>query len=145
MTSAGIVPSAAERVAPRQLPAAALIGGLIAAVANTIVLFVAQALGTPLQIAMDPSAPAAPLTIVPVVLASALPAIGAGVLLWLLGRFTRRPFTIFLAIAGVFLLLSLGGPLSMPVPGATKAVLSLMHVVAGASIAGALFVRARER
>ena len=112
----------------------ALTAGAIAAVANLIVYFIAGATNVPLQIASPGSSQLERLQFVPVALASLIPAFAAAAALLILRRFTPRADTIFQVIAVVFLLVSFSGPLGMPTDGATKFVLSLMHVVAGAII-----------
>lgn len=87
----------------------------------------------------------APLTIGPIVGASIVPAIGAAVLLAVLGRFVSRPFRIFHIVAAVILLLSLGGPLNLPIGGAEKVVMAVMHVVTAAAIVGILSVLGRKQ
>jgi hypothetical protein len=92
-----------------------------------------------------PEGPIAPLSAVPVVIASVIPALAAGAFLWGLNRFTRRPYTIFLAIAVVFLLFSFGGPLSLPVDTAMKVALNSMHVGAAIAIVWSLVTQTRAR
>jgi Family of unknown function (DUF6069) len=78
-----------------------------------------------------------------VIMASVFPAfVGAG-FLWVLGRFTPRPFTIFIAISVVFTFLSLGGPFSLPIETGGKIALSLMHIIEAAAVVGVLSSRAR--
>lgn len=121
----------------------ALVAGVAAALVNLLVYLLATTVfGLPLEIA-TPRGPTMPLTPMPIIITSFVPAIGAAVLLALLNRFVRRPFPIFLAVAVVFLLLSLGAPLSLPVAATTKAILILMHVLAGAAIVGILARLAR--
>lgn len=124
----------------RGLWATAVIAGVVAVVINLIIYFFATSVfNIPVQITMGgPTAPLVPLTPGPVIVMSLIPAIGAAVLLWILRRFTARPYTIFLVIAVIGLLLSFGGPLPLPVAAAAKAVLVLMHVVTAAVIVGFL-------
>jgi Family of unknown function (DUF6069) len=112
----------------------ALTAGAIAAVANLIVYLIAGAANVPLQIAAPGSSQLERLPIVPVILASLIPAFVAAALLLLLRRFTPRANTVFQVIAVVFTLVSFGGPLGQPTDGGTKFVLNLMHVIAGAVI-----------
>jgi hypothetical protein len=112
----------------------ALITGAIAAVANLIVYFIAVAANVPLQVAAPGSTELQRLPFVPVILASLIPALAAAALLLVLKRFTPRANTVFQVIAVVFTLVSFGGPLGQPTDDATKFVLNLMHVVAGAII-----------
>ncbi|HMQ33292.1 MAG TPA: DUF6069 family protein [Chloroflexaceae bacterium] len=122
-----------------------LLAGLAAGVANILVYFVAGALGAPLLVPMGgPGAPATPLPILAIVVACTVPAIAAAALYWALGRLTRRATTIFLVVAAAFALLSLGGPLSLPVELSTRLSLSAMHLVAGALIVAGLTRSARQ-
>lgn len=146
MTSVSMPSSRTERVASRRLPVAALVAAVAAAVGNLLLFFVAgAALANPLEIQMGgPGSPVVPLSATPIILTSTIPAFVAAGFLALLGRFTRRPFLIFQVVAVVFLVLSLGGPLSLPVATSTKVVLSLMHVIAAAAIVGVLSRMGRE-
>ena len=145
MVSSSTLPAQAGRVDTRQLPVAALIAGAVSAIANlAIYLLVTFGLGIGLEVQMGgPAAPVEPLGAVPVLLMSALPALVAAGLLWLLNRLVARPFLVFQAIAAVVALLSLGGPLSLQVGLASKIVLSLMHIVAATAIVLVLRQRAR--
>jgi Family of unknown function (DUF6069) len=108
--------------------------GIIAAIANVIVYFIAGAAEVPLQIISPGSGQLERLTLIPVVLASLVPAFAAATLLLVLRRFTPRANLIFQVIAAVFLLASLSGPLGMPIDAGTKIVLNLMHLIAGVVI-----------
>ena len=145
MVSSSTLPAQAGRVDTRQLPVAALIAGAVSAIANlAIYLLVTFGLGIGLEVQMGgPAAPVEPLGAAPVILMSALPALVAAGLLWLLNRFVARPFMVFQAIAAVVALLSLGGPLTLQVGLASKIVLSLMHLVAATAIVLVLRQRAR--
>jgi asparagine N-glycosylation enzyme membrane subunit Stt3 len=112
----------------------ALTAGVIAAIVNVIVYFIAGAANVPLQIAAPGSSQLERLQLVPVILASLIPAFVAAGLLLILRRFAPRADTVFQVIALVFTLVSFGGPLGQPTDGASKFVLNLMHVVAGAII-----------
>jgi hypothetical protein len=132
-----------DRVDARRLPVAAIAAGIAAVIGNLIVYFIANALIGPVQVQMGPGTPALDLPAVPVIMFSFVPALVAGVLLWVLNRFTKRPFTIFLIISGVFLLVSLIPDLTLEVPLGSKLVLILMHIVAAGTIVGVLQSRAR--
>lgn len=126
---------------------AGLLAALLAVIGNLLVFFVSnQLLSSPLLIPTQPgSTELAPLTAVMVTVATIIPILGATILLSLLGRWVARPFTVFTIIAVLFLLISFGGPLSLPVDGTTKLILNLMHVVAGVSAIGVLTTRGRAR
>jgi hypothetical protein len=116
------------------------LAGVVAAVGNLILFFiVTNLLNISLIMPMNgPDSPAEPLPALAVIMASFVPALGATFFLWLLGKFTRQAALIFQIIAVAFLLISFGGPLSLPVDSTIKLVLSLMHVVAGVAIVGIL-------
>lgn len=139
--------SGTEQVASSRLWRAALIAAIGTAVANLLVFVVAKnVFGLGLAIPLGGAgSPIEPLPAFMVVIATAVPALAAAGLLALLARFTRRPILIFQIIAAVFVLLSLGGPLSLPVDTATKLVLSLMHLAAAAVITGVLTTWSRAR
>jgi hypothetical protein len=96
--SAAVSPTRPGRIVAGRLPRAAALAAVAAAVANAIVFFITIGLGVDLNGPfMGPDAPAAPLSVVQVIIASAVPVIGAALLLWALARFTPRPIPIFVA------------------------------------------------
>jgi uncharacterized protein len=118
---------------------AAPAAGAVAAVGNMAVWAVARGLSVPLDIPMGPQPDAlTALGAGPIIAVSFIPALLAGVLLAVLGRFFTNPLRVFQILAGAGLLLSLIGPLVLPVAGATKVVLLTMHMVAAAGIVGVL-------
>lgn len=139
MTNVAPLPNSAERVPTGRLWLLALAAAGIAAVVNLLIWLLAGMINIPLNVQMGgPEAPVVPLSAGPVIVMSVVPAIAGAALLWLLGRVTARPFRWFTIIAVVVLLLSLAGPLLLPVALANKLVLSLMHVVAAGVIVGIL-------
>ncbi len=120
-----------------------LVVAIAAALVNVMVFVLAgDLLGIPFVFPYPgQGGPAAPLPITLVIMASVLPAIGAALLLAVLARMTRRSLRSFLIVGLVFLIVSLGAPLSLPVALATKLALSTMHLVAAAIIIGGLTVR----
>jgi hypothetical protein len=119
--------------------------GLRAAVLATVVNVALYAVGkvllnlplaVPMQAGMEPS----PLPVFMVILMSAVPGVLAAGVLYGLHRFTRRGLAIFQALSAVLALLSLGGPLSLPVDGGTIALLASMHLAAAVAIVGVLTV-----
>ena len=138
----------AEPVPPRTRPArlltAAMTGGVLAALVNTTLLVAGKAFGVAFLAPIGgPGAPLETIQATNVVIMSLVPALGAGLLLALLRRVTRRPSPIFLAIAGALLLASLFPGWVLPMDSVAKrTLLSAMHLVAGIMITGAL-LRAR--
>ena len=145
MSSTSIARS--ERVALSRLWWAGLVAAVGAAVANILLFTIEKTLlGVPFVMPLQgPGSVPEPLPVGMVAIASAAPAIAATVLLAVLGRLVRRPVLVFQIIAVVFLLASLGGPLSLPVDGATRLALIPMHVVAAAVIVGVLTTLGREQ
>lgn len=113
---------------------------VVAAAANALVFFISQRLlNLTLMLPAGPgSTELAPLTVAPVLLSSAVPALAATALLWMLERFAARPFPVFTFIAIAFLVISFVPVFALPVDGIQKAVLNAMHVVAGVIIVGML-------
>lgn len=136
------IPASSGQVATNKLWQAGGIAAVFAVVSNLIFWFItARLLQMELIVfAQGPGSPLMPVSPMMIILTSAVPAVAATILLAILGKAVARPFRVFQIIAGVFLLLSLGGPLSLPaeVPMSAKVVLSLMHIVAGAAIVWAL-------
>ena len=82
--------SAQPTVPLRGALTAGLTGGLVAAVVNAVIFFAAQGLnGGPLVV--EAGASPQPLSLVAVLLFSVLPGLVAGLIYWILARFTRRP------------------------------------------------------
>lgn len=132
-----------KSVAVHRLWWVALLAGTVAAVGNLLVWVLGRALAVPLDIPVGAQTTA--LTAGPIIVASFVPALLAAVLLALLSHLATRPLWVFRLVGGVALLLSLLGPLALPVAGATKAVLLGMHVVAALAIIGVLSSAARIR
>lgn len=118
--------------------------GVAAAIVSVIVFAVAGALGVPFAVSMGAGQPLQELNAGMFIGASIVPALLGAVFYGLLGRFTGRATTIFLAVSAIFALLSLGGPLTMEVPLSTRLVLSLLHLSTAAIIAYGLTRYARQ-
>lgn len=129
-----------QSVDVKKLPMATALAAGGGAVMNTLIYFVAQALGVSFEISMWmwPDDFTLEIPFFMPAFATAMSAVAAVGLLWVLNFFTDRPYTIFLIIAGVFLLMSLTGPLFLSAPFSTRLALSLMHIAAAAVIVGAV-------
>src|SRR5262245_12411912 len=141
MVAANARAMATERIDLGRLWWASLLAGLGATAANVVVYFIAAAAGAipPTVLVPTMNNPPAPLTVLPVMFNSFVPALVAGVLLALLNRFVRRPVQVFRIVAAVVLLVSFANPLTIPaVPLAMIIALDLMHIVAAAIIVGVL-------
>jgi hypothetical protein len=115
------------------------LAGLVAGLANVLLYLLARAAGVEFLMPLGgPGSALQPLPIFMPFVSSFVPALVAGALYAALGRFVRRPTRAFVLIAAIFLILSFGGPLSLPVTTAVKLALSAMHVVAGVVITGLL-------
>ncbi len=110
-----------------------LVATVLAAVANALVLVIASSLFGAVVVP-----PGETLTLGPVIAASAIGAVGAAVVLGIIGRFSRRPIPVFRVIALVVLLLSLVPIPLQGVAGPSAGVLALMHVLAAAIVVGVL-------
>ncbi len=118
----------------------------LAAVINVAIYAIGRALlDLPFNIPMQPGAPPSPLPVFMVVLMSVLPGLLAAGVLYGLHRFTRHGLAIFQGLSAVLVLLSLAGPLTLPIDGGTKAALVAMHFAAAASIVGVLTVLSSRR
>lgn len=109
-----------------------------AAVANSVVYFVASALGfVPGDVAVGPEGQA--LNLFAVIFASVIGAVGAAVVLAVLNLLLRRPVPVFYVVSAVVLVLSFYTPTTIAgAPLAMVLTLELMHVVAAAVIVGVL-------
>ena len=117
-----------------------IVAAVLAAVANALVLVGASFLFGAVVVPPDEV-----LTLGPVVIASAIGAVGAAVVFGIIGRFSRRPVRVFRVTALVVLLLSL---VPIPLQGVawpSAGALALMHVVAAAVVVGVLTAPARGR
>jgi hypothetical protein len=139
-----ITATPSESVANNRLLGSALIAAALAAAINLALFFILPALlNTPLRVRTPQAADLEPLSFIAVIFASVIPSlIGAGVL-YVLGRFTTRPITIFRVLAVVITILSFGGPLQLGISTAEVIVLELMHLVAAVVITYLLTTRAR--
>ena len=127
--------------------------GLIAAVGaasvNLVYFWVTKSVfAIPYIIPMGgPSGPLMSLPAVIIIMFNVVPAIGATILLAILGKFLSHPFRVFWIISVVVFVISFILPLSLPsgVATSTKISLSLMHVLAGTVIVGVLTTLGREK
>jgi len=134
-----------QTVAMGNLPQAILVGGILALLGNIVILYVGRAFGIPFEVIPPGSAGLEQLTIVPLIFASFLPAIAAGVLLGALQRYTPQPFTRFWQISLIILVLSFWGPTEANTDSAaTITGLNMMHVMAGVAIIAAFSALGRE-
>ncbi len=120
--------------------------GLLAAALATLVNVAIYAVGKalfnlPFAVPMQAGAAPSPLPIGMVIVMSAVPGVLAAGVLHGLNRFTRHGRPIFQGVAAVLALLSLAGPLVLPIDGGTIAALATMHLAAAASIVGVLSIR----
>ena len=109
---------------------AGLIGGVMAAVLNLILLFIGQAVnGGPLLVTPPGQSVVQGVPWFMVILMSLLPGVVAGVLYGILNRFTPRPTPIFLVIAAIVFVFMFFNPLSAAQGTTTILILEIMHVV----------------
>ena len=131
-----------EKISTGRVLRAGLLAASFSGVANALVLLVASALFGSIAVP-----PGEPLTLGPVVVASAVGAVGAAIALAVMGRLVRRPMRVFRIIAVVVLLLSFLPIVLLGVAGPSAGALILMHVVSAAIVVGLLTspVRGRQR
>lgn len=108
-----------------------LLAAVLATVTNALLLMIASSLFGAVVVP-----PGEALSLGPVVVASAIGAIGAAVVFGVIGRFSRRPIRVFRATALVVLLLSLAPIPLQGVAGPSAGALALMHVLAAAIVVG---------
>ena len=121
------------RVTAGRLLRRGLLAAVLVAVANTLVLVIASSLFGAVVVPPDET-----LTLGPVVAASAIGAVGAAIVLGIIGRFSRHPIRVFRVTALVVLLLSLVPIPLQGVAGSSAGALTLMHVLAAAIVVGVL-------
>jgi hypothetical protein len=121
--------------------------GLLAGVANVLVYLLGRALfALPFQVPMGgPGSPAGDLPLLAIIVTCVVPGLAAALLYWGLGRLTRRASVIFATVAGLFALLSLAGPLTLPIDLGTRLALAAMHLVAAPIITLGLLRYAPQR
>jgi hypothetical protein len=121
-----------------------LIGGALAFVGSLVLYGIARLLGIPLQVGMGPPGqnPPVPLGVGQILIVVLVATLAATLIYVLLRRFfMQRADRIFQYLSLVVLLLSLGGPLTLPVSVANKVILALMHLVSAAAIVWGLTLR----
>lgn len=124
---------------------AGLLAGLAAGVANLIFYFLTRAIfSLPYLVPVGgPASPPAPLPLVAIVMACVVPGLVAAAFYWLLGRFTARATPIFTGVAVAFALISLAGPLTLPIDTGTRVALAVMHLIAAPIIVAGILRAAR--
>jgi hypothetical protein len=122
------------------------IGAVAGAIGNVAVFLAGSAAGVPMVAEFQKGAPPVALALPQVAIASLVPGLAAALFALALNRFTAKPSKIFLGVAVVFGLFSMGGPASLPGASAgLKAVLALMHVVSGVAITAGILRAGRAR
>lgn len=145
MTSTMAASTVGNRFPFRRIIIAGIAAIIGSAAANALVYFVAAALGALPSSYIIPSA-GQPLSLPPVLLLSAVGAVGGTVVFALITRMFRRPVRLFNIIALVVLVLSFATLWGAPgAPPAMLFTLGLMHVVAAAATMGALTMLAPAR
>jgi hypothetical protein len=123
----------------------AALGAVIGAVANSALFFGAKAAGVAMTADFQKSGRMTELFPFQPAVASIVPAIFAALFAMLLNRVLAKPTKVFIGVAIVFGLFSMGGPFSLPGAGTgLRAVLALMHVIAGAAITWGIVTKGRR-
>lgn len=143
MSSTIATPARTESIAWNRLPVAALVAAGGSAAINALIYLIGGAFGAfPSDVFVQPGQT---LTIVPVIMASIIGALGGTAAFAALARFTRRPITLFRIIAAVVLVLSFVSPFGIPgAPVAMIVALELMHIVSAAVVVWALTTLTRR-
>ena len=128
-----------NRASAEKLGKSALVGGASAGLLNIVLLLLARGAGYDPMVKSGGMLFPEPLSVVQVAVACLIPAIGAAILLGLLGKYSRKQEKIFYKIAVIFLVFSMTGPVMVPVNRlATRFILGAMHLVAAGAIIGSL-------
>lgn len=125
---------------------AGAIGAAIASIANILVFALARLAGVDFMARFDPVGVPESLRVGNIVIVCIFAAIGATIFFAVIQRFMKRwVIETFLIVSALFLLLSLGSPLSLPeATVATRAVLLSMHFLAALAIVTPLVLMHRQ-
>ena len=120
---------------------------LVAILMNILYFSVTKALGEKYLIPLTGNASRLdPLSVAMLIIAILVPGLAAAVFFGLLIHFARKPAMIFLSVAITALLVSFGGPFSLPAGTMqTKILLSGMHVIAAVVITGGILFFSRNK
>lgn len=118
-----------------------LIGGVLAAAISLVLFFIGNALVGPIEVALQPGAPVAPLPWFMIIGATLVPALVGALVLTGLQRFTGNGTRIFQIVAGVIALVSLFPAITQVGSTGAAVILALLHLVAAGSIVWALTMR----
>ncbi len=124
-----------EKVDYKSLWKGVVLSALVAAMINSSIYLLVDSFDWIPRDVRFPDESGNPITLIPIIAATVLGAIGAGMLFSLLGKIASRPLTLFKWIAIGALLFSFTNPFF--IPGAPTSMiwsLNLMHLVAGAII-----------
>lgn len=149
-TNAASDPMENEQIVPiSKLWRAGLLAAAGASFANLVFFWLTKILfGIQYIIPMGgPSGPLKPLPAMAIVIFNAVPAVGATILLALLGKYAARPIRLFWIISGVIFAFSFIFPITLPatIAASTKIGLSVMHIIAWPAIAVVLTMQGREQ
>ncbi len=113
---------------------AGLLAGIVAGVANTVIFFVARAMGAmPQDVGVGPAE--LPMTLPPIAVLGLVAAVAAVLLFGVLRRRTVRAVPVFLGLAAFVLILAAVPPLMIEgAPLGMVVALELMHVTVAASV-----------
>jgi len=116
----------------KKIITAAITGLVVATIANGITFYIGKAAGFFPETVIIPNT-GQPISIAHVIFSSVFTAIGAtGLFLMLSKFFAAKAVNVFRIISIIFLLVSFGGPFSIPdAPANMTITLSLMHVFSG--------------
>lgn len=131
----GLFDVAGSAITLDRIIAGMLLGGIVAAFANVILLLTLRRM-VPEGIQVVRPGASKPESVPPlaVIAASGVPALGAGLMLLILANYVLQPLPLFVMIALVLLILSFIAPYRLPVPNRSKGILILMHFIAAIAI-----------
>jgi|GEM_PF-2845521 len=134
------------RLPMKRLAIATLAGAVTAAVANAIVYFIARAAGSlPDDVLVSTPGGEQAIDLPTVLIMSFVPILLAGVVLAVICRISKRPFTMFWAVTVLFWALSLTSIFGIEdAPGDMMVTLIFMHAVAAFAGVGVLSLLARD-
>ena len=133
-----------KRISLGRIAVAGLFAAIAAAIANAVVYAIAVSLGAfPDSILIQPAGQ--PMSLGPVIISSAIGAVGATVVFALMNRLLRRPVRSFVILSVVVLVISFITPFTVADASvAFIAALLVMHVVAWVVIVGILIAATRK-
>jgi len=122
---------------------AGLLGGVVAAVGNYIVYFIARMAGV--EFVGQSNGPTVEQLLIAIGVSSILPGLVAALMVLGLSKLMARPLRVFIPASVLLALVSMVPPMRIPgAPLEARVALALMHIVAAGAILGAIALRSRR-